>query len=479
MVPKVHRQRSQTMSAQSAAERLAARIHAGQAKRQKPTTPATSATLRHNRLRLTESVVAGLEKHLPGIDLSKRHEVWDAVLPGLVLRRAPSGAKSWSLRTTVAGRRSRITLGTWPALGVLAAREAARAHMGSIVTGTDPVAVKRAAARRVKQEQAERLGEFIEGRYADWAAQHLRSHEDTLDALSVDFGAGGKRKKGAGWWNKPLSKITVNDVEQWRIRQMGAGLKPTTINRSWQRLRAVMGKAQEWGLLQVVPPRVKRLKTDRGRVRFLTPDERARLMDALEAREQQRREQRSRMIEWQRARHLPELPQHGTYTDHLRPLVLLALNTGLRRGELLKLQWRSIDFALWQLHVTAESAKAGRSRVLPLNKQARETLTALREQCAPKPDEPKPDDYVFGGFDGTAMARVDTSWRGVMKAAGVEGFRFHDLRHSFASDLVQKGIPLFSVSQLLGHGDLAMTQIYAHLGATHLADAVAALDGIG
>lgn len=441
----------------------------------------TPQSRKGERVTLTEAEVANLEKWLAkkGRDLGTAQDVWDDELRGLLLRREASGSKGWHMRIQVNGRRSKVKLGTWPALSCSKARKAAMVVAANVAKGEDPIALRREqrAAAKARHDQAKRaaaavLGTFIEGDYKAWAEKHLRSHKATLSALKADF-AGTER--GANWWPRSMDSLTVLDVERWRQAALKVGNKKSTVNRAWQRLRAVLGKAHEWGL-SGPPPKVRRFKLDsRGRVRFLTSEERARLLAALDDREQRRREERIRMIEWQRVREYAELPEHGTYTDHIKPLVMLVLNTGLRRGEALGLTWGAVDFANGLVHVHATTSKTGSSRDIPMTADAREMLQALRDQKYPD-GKADPEAFLFN-INGERLAAIGHRlWGELMAAAGIANFRFHDLRHDYASRLVMAKVDLYSVSKLLGHSNIEMTQRYAHLAPDYLRAAVAKLE---
>jgi integrase len=144
----------------------------------------------------------------------------------------------------------------------------------------------------------------------------------------------------------------------------------------------------------------------------------------------------------------------------------LAVNTGLRRSELFHLRWEDVDLEAKWLTVHGASAKNGQTRRIPLNAEARSTLEAWRKLA--KEDELR----VFPGVGGDRLKRVDRAWRGLRKRAELTNFRFHDLRHHFASRLVQSGVPLNTVRELLGHADTTMVLRYAHLSPDHLAEAV-------
>ena len=168
------------------------------------------------------------------------------------------------------------------------------------------------------------------------------------------------------------------------------------------------------------------------------------------------------------------MPAFGAYTDHLTPIVLLALNTGLRRGELLSLRWADIDRVARVLNVRGEGTKSGDSRAVPLNREALETLTVWSDDAGSKDDTPSAG-LIFPGDDGEEMGTLKTGFTAILRDAKIVGFRFHDLRHSFASKLVQAGVDLNTVRELLGHADLKMTLRYAHLAPEHKAAAVAKL----
>jgi len=163
----------------------------------------------------------------------------------------------------------------------------------------------------------------------------------------------------------------------------------------------------------------------------------------------------------------PELP--ATAHDHLRPLVLLAVNAGLRRGELFGLRWEDVDLENALLTVVGSTAKSGTTRYVPLNSEA---ILVFTDWMAPTSDH---NGLVVSGKGGGRLDNINTAWRTLMKKAEITGFRFHDLRHHLASKLVRAGIDLDTVRELLGHSDIKMTLRYAHLAPEHKAAAVAKL----
>jgi hypothetical protein len=158
---------------------------------------------------------------------------------------------------------------------------------------------------------------------------------------------------------------------------------------------------------------------------------------------------------------LPALPHFG---DHLTPAILLSMNTGLRRGELLALRWDSIDFGRQMLTVEGGTAKSRQTRHVALNNEAMGALNRWREQ-------------THGGrriFE--VRTGFKTAWAKLLKRANITKFRWHDLRHHFASRLVQVGLPLNTVRDLLGHNSVAMSLRYAHLAPDQRREAVAKLN---
>jgi integrase len=160
-------------------------------------------------------------------------------------------------------------------------------------------------------------------------------------------------------------------------------MQPRSINRDIQRLQSVLSRAVEWGVLDKHPlAGLKPLKADKtGRVRFLTREEETSLRQALIEREERQREARERFNEWRAVRGREALPKReGEFLDHLRPMVLVALNTGLRRGELLSLRWADVNLSAKLLTVVAASAKSGHSRRIPLNAEAVSVFATWKER---------------------------------------------------------------------------------------------------
>jgi hypothetical protein len=167
----------------------------------------------------------------------------------------------------------------------------------------------------------------------------------------------------------------------------------------------------------------------------------------------------------------PDELKQRTFADHLKPAVLISLNTGLRQGELLKLKWENVNFQQALITVIGSTSKTGKTRHIPLNGEALFVLRAWKSQRGNKSFS----GYVFPSIDGAPMREIGKSWEGLLKRVGIASFRWHDLRHTFASKLVMAGENLNTVRELLGHADYKMTLRYAHLAPEHKAAAVAKL----
>jgi integrase len=146
-------------------------------------------------------------------------------------------------------------------------------------------------------------------------------------------------------------------------------------------------------------------------------------------------------------------------------MVILSLHTGLRRGELFSLTWGAIDHQVGTLTVRADTSKSSRKRVIPMNAKASVYVRHLFRHRSS-------DGLIFANSRGKRFSDVKRSWGRILDEAEIRGFRWHDLRHSFASKLAMAGVDLVVVRDLLGHADFRMTLRYAHLAPSHMAAAV-------
>jgi integrase len=355
-----------------------------------------------------------------------------------VLRCRASGRHTYRLQV----RRGRwLTIGAIDDFSPRQARAEAERLRGDIARGKDPEAERRLLRTATFKQ-------YLANDYGPWVIAHRRTGDETLRRLRQAF---------AVFLPLSMGDISQARVERWRTARFAAKTAAATVNRDLAALRAALSHAVEIDLLPAHPlARLKPARVDsRGVVRYLSGDEEVRLRQALAARDTKRRQARDAANLWRRERSYNQLPAFGTYTDHLTPLTLLALNTGCRRGELFALTWADVEGAVMTIHGTI--TKSGHTRHIPMNREARDVLVKWR------PVDAKPNAYVFQNGEKVGLTTIKTAWASLLKRAGIESFRFHDIRHTFASNLVMAGVDLNTVRELLGHADLKMTLRYAHL----------------
>lgn len=387
------------------------------------------------------------------------YEIHDTDLKGLLLRVQPSGVKSYIV-TWARGKRR--TLGRHPVMTVSAARHAALGALTEAMQHGAPLAV--IEAQQPASARAQTLRDFAEGDYRRWVRRELKRGDEAVNRILRVFHP---------LLDSSLPLIERKAVEDIITERRREGASVATTNRDLAAIKGILSKALEWSLISTHP--LERLKASRevgsSIVRYLSKQEEQRLRAALQAREHNRRAQRASGNAWQKERKYgdgrPTWPEDG-YTDHLMPIVLLALNTGLRRGELFGLTWSHTNLETKVITVAAGNAKSGRTRHVPMNTEARDLLTRWHRQS-------NGAGLVFPNVEGRRLDNIQTSWERLAAAAKLTGFRFHDLRHSFASKLVMRGVDLNTVRELLGHADIKMTLRYAHLAPDKLAEAVAKL----
>jgi integrase len=397
----------------------------------------------------------------------KRYRVWDTKIEGFNLRVTPGGKKLYILTYRHDGILKEYQIGKHGAITADEARKIAKKKAGLVTDGEDIQSNKVKAKKTAKKQQYSTLKSFIDGQYGLWASSSLKSWPLSKQTVKRDF---------KHLLSHPVGEISQWDLQKWSAQATKAKLKGSTVNRRIAIIKGIVSKAHEWGVITDNPLRgMKAIKTDdKARVRFLDAAEEKRLRAGLDARQNKQKLERNNHILWCEARSIdkPE-PLVGNYTDYLKPMVLLAVNTGMRRGELFNLQWTDVDLKNRVVTVEGLTAKSGKTRHLPLNEEAFSVLIAWRNEAKSKIlvfPSPRSDETE------ERFNNIKRSWGGLVLDANIINFRFHDLRHHFASQLVMAGVDLNTVRELLGHGDIATTLRYAHLAPEHKAAAVAMLN---
>jgi integrase len=380
-------------------------------------------------------------------------EIYDTELKGFTLRVQPSGVKSYLVRYRYKGKQTRKALGKHPVISAEKARELAKGILAALTLGENPI--------EEKEKPSHTLETFLDKVYSPWLSANRKSGDATLARLKSCF---------SSFMLSPLPGIDVLSVEQWKTAELKRGKCPATINRDITALKALLSKAIDWGFLDLHPlAKLKPAKVDNlGKIRFLSEKEEARLREALDKREDRIRENRRKGNDFRRARGYELLQDLSevSFADHLKPMVLISLNTGLRRGELFNLTFVNVDLKKGTIRIEGDSTKNGKSRYVPLNKEAAGIFQDWLKQTG------ETSGLVFPGKEGKIFDTLKTSWGKLLKAADITNFRWHDMRHNFASQLVMAGVDLNTVRELLGHSDMKMTLRYAHLAPEHKAAAV-------
>ncbi|WP_407702790.1 MULTISPECIES: site-specific integrase [Thiorhodovibrio] len=279
--------------------------------------------------------------------------------------------------------------------------------------------------------------------FEDTMVHYLRHVSDRRSLPSIQCFVSALRVAFAG---KDMTHLEGSEIMEYVGRRKDAGLANSSINRELEVLSAAINYVRhylEWKIPNPVEGRM--LKEPQGRVRWLRHEEADKLVEAA----------------------------RSSRSPYLADLIILALNTGMRRNEMLGLRWTQVDLKSSTIHLEAVETKSGKYRSVPLNQTARKALLArARWRAENLPDCP----LVFVKKDGKRVYDARKGFLAACAKVGIEDFRFHDLRHTCAAWLVTAGVPLTEVRDLLGHSSVTMTERYAHLAPDRIRYAVTVLD---
>lgn len=356
---------------------------------------------------------------------SGRKLIADKHAKGLYLDLWPKG-RAWRFRYTgLDGKMKAITIGDAAEVPLDEARKQAKA-LG---------AFKRQRKEAHLLQPMPTYAEYLEDRYFPFCRATKRSgkgEERTIrNQLIRPFG------------NLPINEISRSLVASFINEKIALGYEPAGINKMLAHLKTSLNKAVEWeiGGLQVSPVRgLKLLRVSPRLDRFLDPAEAQRLIQAV----------------------------HQSESPLLRFIIPCLLFTGARKREAMNAEWRYID---WESRIwTIPETKAGKPRFVPLSDQAIEVLKATQNFL--RGTRQANSKWVFPNLEtGKPYTSIFYPWDICRKAAGLPDVRIHDLRHSFASALVNRGMTLYDVKELLGHANVVTTQRYAHLSKARLREA--------
>ena len=232
-----------------------------------------------------------------------------------------------------------------------------------------------------------------------------------------------------------IEKFKSDRMQEIKITPKGKkkkSLKPATVNRHLACLKSLFNKAIAWNKFTGPNPvrGVKLFKENNQRLRFLEKEEINKLFSVC--------------------------------NKNLRSIVTVAVYTGMRRGEILGLKWRDLDIKQGVIYL--HNTKNGEKRELPINEQVKTALIQVRKHPQ--------SEYIFCKQDGSNVGDIKKSFLTAIRKSGIKDFHFHDLRHTFASQLIMSGADLNTVRELLGHKSIQMTLRYSHLSANHKQRAV-------
>lgn len=292
-------------------------------------------------------------------------------------------------------------------------------------------------------------GQIVEGRFFETLEEQTRTFDELMERYLTEHAAkksqprhyhGYAKSLTAFFGGRTLVEITPKLIVEYKNRRYAAGLKPASINRELASLKKAFNLAvREWEWCRDNPvSRVSMERENNQRDRWLSFEEEARLLQGC--------------APW------------------LHDLVTFALHTGMRMGEILELTWQGVDCT--RRTVMVFRSKNGERRTIPVNETV---LSVLRQKSKVRS---LMTDLVFCSHVFTPMesGHLRRSFRVALSKAKIEDFHFHDLRHTFATRLVQAGVDLYKVQRLLGHKSPIMTQRYAHHYPESLRDGVNILD---
>jgi integrase len=324
---------------------------------------------------------------------------------------------------------------------------------GNYVHESIPGARTQAQAERAETKRREEIyegkydpgkklfSEFVDEIFLPWSTANKRSYrEDEQRSVTLkDF-----------FGEKQLRDIKPMMIEKFKRERLATPTKhdteerprprsPASVNRDLACLSKILSMAFDNELIDSNPMRrVRLLKESGSRERFITAEEEVKLFAKLTGRR-----------------------------DHIRSVVTVALNTGMRRGEILDLQWEHVNFIARTIFIAR--SKTGKTRTIPMNDIVFEELKALKQDAGTR-------DFVFSvSKTGVNIDSIKTGWRNACAAAGLVDLRFHDTRHTFATRLRANGVHEWDIRDLLGHTTTRMTSVYTHQTPANLRQAVTTL----
>jgi integrase len=290
---------------------------------------------------------------------------------------------------------------------------------------------------------AKRKIQVIEGKFLDIEKKEKIFFKDMAEMFLENYAKVNKKswnrdelsiKNLNGFFaDKYIYEINNFHIDEYKKKRLESGDTVATINRELSCFKTILRKAVEWGKLSPPLPNIRLFRENNQRVRYLEEQEAETLIDAA--------------------------------SEPLKSIMFIALHTGMRRGEILNLKWNDVDVK--ERSITIWNTKNREKRVVPMNSIVCNVFSSRKKS----PDS----EFVFTRQNGQYRITDDYithMFQKLVEETGIKNFRFHDLRHTFASWLAMRGVDLKTVQELLGHKDFRMTLRYSHLSPDHKKQAV-------
>ena len=374
-------------------------------------------------VKLSESFI---RNNLQCPETKSRIEYCDSELPGLYVevRATSPGQGTYYLRyKDSTGKTCHQKIARTVDIGLIEARKQARTLKAEIALGSDPRAEEKA------RQAVLTFAEFFEQHYLPYVTPRKRSwgRDEELYRLRIKAVFGHKR----------LNQITRQQIQSFHTALMNEGLAAATCNHHIKLMKHALNLAVDWEMLNSNPvARVPLFHEDNKIEHYLNDNELERLLTVL----------------------------HANRNSPVSLIALFLLSTGCRLNEVLSAKWSDVDLDKGVFTIRATNSKSKRLRAVPLNGTALEVLKQLDTQG-------RFDHLFINRKTGKPYVNITKVWQKLRSAAGLKHLRLHDLRHQYASFLVNNGRTLYEVQQILGHSDPKVTMRYAHLSTRALQEA--------
>lgn len=380
-----------------------------------------------DRLYFTDDVVHQLQHNFA----SPKNFTWyqDEAIPELRLRvsgEASGFRRTWYFYSTTQGRSRSLKLGSFPRMTARDARAVIEPMLKGCAFGDDPKRTRPSALKKRVPDYRDVFAAYLN----DYIKVRKRAKEAHETEMSY-------RRCHQPFADKRVNEITRADIQQW-VKQLGEERGGCTANREFRRLQSALhyGEKMEMYRLDVDPTEYVTLFPEQTRSRYLSREEMQRLLEVLR-----------------------------TKPLHQQDIVMLALGTAARKGNILSAEWAEIDFdaAIWR--IPGHKYKTNRDTVLALHSGV---LAMLKRRYETRMDErwvfPSEAARLFGRTSKPGhITQIDHAWQVIRAEAELHDFHFHDLRHTVASWLAIDGASAFVIMEVLGHSSISTTKRYTHL----------------